>query len=213
MKQIKKAVEYIQSVYDEQPKVGIVLGSGLGSFTKEIKIEKEIAYADIPHFPESTVEGHSGKLILGELSGKKVVAMSGRFHYYEGYSAEEIVFPIRAIGCSQIAPAGFPGATTETRTPHRRVLCYTCWVLPPSIRPDGGCSSKVEHRTVAPDAAGSSPVIHPNLRSLALPLGASYGWQAWKVVRRSAKPERNEGARLPPEGGSYGHARTCSFRL
>ncbi len=97
MLKINEAVEFIKNIYSQQPAVGIVLGSGLGSFTKEIKIEKEIAYGDIPHFPVSTVEGHSGKLIFGELSGKKVVAMAGRFHYYEGYTSEQIVFPIRVL--------------------------------------------------------------------------------------------------------------------
>ncbi|MBS1742919.1 MAG: purine-nucleoside phosphorylase [Bacteroidetes bacterium] len=94
---INEAVAFIQSKYSETPVVGIVLGSGLGSFTSEIKIEQEIHYSEIPHFPVSTVEGHSGKLILGELSGKKVVAMAGRFHYYEGYAAQDIVFPIRVM--------------------------------------------------------------------------------------------------------------------
>ncbi len=94
---INDAVAYIQSIYPAVPVVGIVLGSGLGSFTKEIKVEKEIAYSDIPHFPVSTVEGHSGKLILGELSGKKVIAMAGRFHFYEGYAAQDVVFPIRVM--------------------------------------------------------------------------------------------------------------------
>jgi purine-nucleoside phosphorylase len=94
---IKDSVNYIQNRYDTKPSIGIVLGSGLGSFTAEMKIEMEIAYNDIPHFPVSTVEGHHGKLIFGELSGKKVVAMAGRFHYYEGYTPEEVVFPIRVM--------------------------------------------------------------------------------------------------------------------
>ena len=97
MEKINEATGFIKKIYSRQPSVGIVLGSGLGSFIKEIKIEKEIAYGDIPHFPVSTVEGHSGKLIFGELGGKKVVAMAGRFHYYEGYSSEQIVFPIRVM--------------------------------------------------------------------------------------------------------------------
>lgn len=97
IEKINEAAGFIRNIYNQKPTVGIVLGSGLGSFTKEIKIEKEIAYRDIPHFPVSTVEGHSGKLIFGELSGKKVVAMAGRFHYYEGYTAEQIVFPIRVL--------------------------------------------------------------------------------------------------------------------
>ena len=97
LKKIIAAVNFIQSKYDIKPGVGIVLGSGLGSFTEEINIEFEISYGDIPHFPLSTVEGHSGKLIFGQLSGKKVVAMAGRFHYYEGYTTPEVVFPIRVL--------------------------------------------------------------------------------------------------------------------
>lgn len=94
---IEEAVIYIQNIYNATPSVGIVLGSGLGSFTAEMTIEKEIPYSEIPHFAVSTVEGHSGKLIFGEMGGKKVVAMAGRFHFYEGYSTDEIIFPIRVM--------------------------------------------------------------------------------------------------------------------
>lgn len=97
MTKINEAVAFIRNLYGQQPSVGIVLGSGLGNFTNEIAIEKEIAYGDIPHFPVSTVEGHKGKLIFGTVAGKKVVAMAGRFHFYEGYTAEETVFPIRVM--------------------------------------------------------------------------------------------------------------------
>lgn len=97
LKEINEAVHFIRTKYKETPSVGIVLGSGLGSFTDEIQKEFEIGYADIPNFPVSTVEGHSGKLIFGNLSGKKVVAMAGRFHYYEGYTTPEVVFPIRVL--------------------------------------------------------------------------------------------------------------------
>lgn len=94
---INEAVAYIRSRYNTQPMAGIVLGSGLGSFTAEMTIEAEIAYSDIPHFPVSTVEGHEGKLIFGELGGKKVVAMMGRFHCYEGYTPQEVIFPVRVM--------------------------------------------------------------------------------------------------------------------
>lgn len=97
MSKIREAVRFIQGKYANQPKAGIVLGSGLGSFTAEIEVEVEIPYADIPNFPVATVEGHSGKLIFGKLGGTSVVAMAGRFHYYEGYSAQEVVFPIRVM--------------------------------------------------------------------------------------------------------------------
>ena len=97
MDQVKEAVDFVQKIYPHPPHVGIVLGSGLGNFTDEIKIEKEIAYSDIPHFPVSTVEGHKGKLIFGSIEGKKVVCMAGRFHFYEGYQAAQVVFPIRVM--------------------------------------------------------------------------------------------------------------------
>jgi len=119
MKKINETVKYIQSIYSERPTVGIVLGSGLGSFTNEIKIEKEIAYEDIPNFPVSTVKGHSGKLIFGELSGKKVVAMAGRFHYYEGYNTDDIILPIRVfkyLGIETLLLSNAAGATNETFT-------------------------------------------------------------------------------------------------
>jgi purine-nucleoside phosphorylase len=111
---IKEATAYIRHIIDVKPQVGIVLGSGLGSFTKELQIEKEIPYADIPHFPVSTVEGHSGKLIFAELSGKKVVVMAGRFHFYEGYTPEEVVFPIRVLkmlGIEQLMLSNAAGGT------------------------------------------------------------------------------------------------------
>ena len=97
MKELKETVKFLQKEYKEVPQVGIVLGSGLGKFVEEIEIEKEVAYADIPHFPLSTVEGHKGKLIFGRLGGKTIVAMAGRFHFYEGYDASEVVYPIRVM--------------------------------------------------------------------------------------------------------------------
>jgi len=79
------------------PEAGIILGTGLGGLAEEISIRYSIPYNDIPNFPVSTVEGHSGRLIFGELGGKPVVAMQGRFHYYEGYSMQEITFPVRVM--------------------------------------------------------------------------------------------------------------------
>lgn len=97
LEKIKAATEFIQSKGANSPYVGIVLGTGLGNLATKIEAEVEINYEEIPHFPVSTVESHSGKLIYGNLNGKKVIAMQGRFHYYEGYSAEEITFPIRVM--------------------------------------------------------------------------------------------------------------------
>ena len=97
MKPFNEAVKYLQKKISAQPEVGIVLGSGLGSFVEEVRVEAAIDYADIPHFPVSTVEGHKSQLIFGQLSGRKVVVMAGRFHYYEGYNMEDIVFPVRVM--------------------------------------------------------------------------------------------------------------------
>ncbi|HEV7783118.1 MAG TPA: purine-nucleoside phosphorylase [Chitinophagaceae bacterium] len=97
LREFNETVKFLKKEYKETPTIGIVLGSGLGNFINEIAIEKEVAYEDIPHFPVSTVEGHKGKLIFGKLGGKTVVAMAGRFHFYEGYPAQDVVFPIRVM--------------------------------------------------------------------------------------------------------------------
>ena len=97
LEEIREAVDFIRSKHTCKPLVGIVLGSGLGSFANDIEVKYKIAYSDIPHFPVSTIEGHSGQLIFGILGGKEVVAMAGRFHYYEGYSPQQVVFPIRVF--------------------------------------------------------------------------------------------------------------------
>lgn len=97
LKKIDETLEVIRkSTQDEYP-VGIILGTGLGGLVKEISIEHEIDYAELPHFPLSTVESHRGKLIFGTINGKKVVAMQGRFHYYEGYTMQQIVYPVRVM--------------------------------------------------------------------------------------------------------------------
>ena len=97
IEQINEAVGYIRSVHPLEPEVGVILGSGLGNFSKEIAVEKEIPYSEIPHFPVSTVQGHQGRLVFGTLEGKRIVAMAGRFHYYEGYDAGQVVFPVRVL--------------------------------------------------------------------------------------------------------------------
>jgi purine-nucleoside phosphorylase len=95
--QLQQTIDYLKSNGITTPEIGIVLGTGLGKLVDEIAIEKEIAYADIPNFPQATVEFHSGKLIYGSLSGKKVVVMSGRFHVYEGYNLWEVTYGIRTM--------------------------------------------------------------------------------------------------------------------
>lgn len=95
--QLQETTDFLKSNGITNPQIGIVLGTGLGKLVDEITIEKEIAYADIPNFPQATVEFHSGKLIYGTLSGKKVIVMSGRFHVYEGYNLWEVTYGIRTM--------------------------------------------------------------------------------------------------------------------
>ncbi len=94
---IKEAVDFIESKIRSTPLVGIILGSGLGDLGEHIKAETIIPYKDIPQFPVSTVNGHKGRLLFGKLNGVNVVAMQGRFHYYEGYSMKEVTFPVRVL--------------------------------------------------------------------------------------------------------------------
>ncbi|WP_020532804.1 purine-nucleoside phosphorylase [Flexithrix dorotheae] len=95
--QIQEASNFLKSKCDLVPEVGIILGTGLGALVNDIEIQEIIPYEKIPHFPVSTVETHSGKLIFGKLSGKPVVVMQGRFHYYEGYNMKEVTFPVRVM--------------------------------------------------------------------------------------------------------------------
>lgn len=94
---VQQTVKFIKEQIDSSPKVGIVLGSGLGNLGNHIEIQKTISYHDIPNFPVSTVKGHKGRLIFGKLGGKDIVAMQGRFHYYEGWTMQEVTFPIRVL--------------------------------------------------------------------------------------------------------------------
>lgn len=95
--QFKESVAFIENRTQVKPTIGIILGTGLGGLVKEIEIIDEIPYAEIPHFPISTVESHSGKLIFGKIGGKQVVAMQGRFHYYEGYDMKQVTYPVRVM--------------------------------------------------------------------------------------------------------------------
>jgi purine-nucleoside phosphorylase len=98
MQQILEATKFLaQQIGDWKPDFGIVLGTGLGALVQELDIAYSFSYADIPHFPVSTVESHSGKLLFGQLAGRRVVVMQGRFHYYEGYTMEQVVFPVRVM--------------------------------------------------------------------------------------------------------------------
>jgi purine-nucleoside phosphorylase len=95
--QVQETVSYIKEKTHFTPEYGVILGSGLGSFTEDIQIEYILPYAIIPNFPVSTVQGHAGALVFGTIGTKKVVAMQGRFHFYEGYSMKEVTFPVRVM--------------------------------------------------------------------------------------------------------------------
>ena len=97
LEKIKETANYLKDQMKTNPKTAIILGTGLGSLVNEIEDKYEIEYTQIPNFPLSTVEGHSGKLIFGKLGGKDILAMQGRFHYYEGYDMKEVTFPIRVM--------------------------------------------------------------------------------------------------------------------
>lgn len=118
--QTKEAVQYIQSNISAVPSTGLVLGSGLGVLADEIKNPVVLKYEDIPGFPVSTVEGHAGQLVFGELEGMQVAAMQGRFHYYEGYSLQEVTFPIRvmnALGVKRLLVTNAAGGVNHDFEP------------------------------------------------------------------------------------------------
>ena len=114
--QIQEAISFIQQATSFQPEYGIILGTGLAPLADEIEAVHEISYQDIPHFPESTVKGHKSKMIFGRLAGKNVVAMAGRFHYYEGYSMQQVTFPVRVLkflGIKRLFISNVSGSTNE----------------------------------------------------------------------------------------------------
>ena len=118
MKNLKEAVLYIQErIAGFVPESGIILGTGLGALINDVTIDCSIDYKDIPHFPVSTVEFHSGKLHFGTLEGKRVVVMQGRLHFYEGYSMQEVVFPVRVLkrlGIEKLFVSNAAGGISES---------------------------------------------------------------------------------------------------
>jgi purine-nucleoside phosphorylase len=145
-KHIQEAVKAIRAIDKTKPKVAVVLGTGLGGLTKSIKVKSVINYADIPHFPVSTVDSHASELIIGTIGDKPVVALSGRFHYYEGYSMQEVTFPIRVVKAL--------GAKTL-------VVSNACGGLNPQFR--AGDIMLIEDHI---NFMGDSPLIGPNDDSL-----------------------------------------------
>lgn len=125
MKLLQEAVDFIQQKAKVEPKIGLILGSGLGMLADEIQNPVTIAYDQIPHFPVSTVEGHAGELVIGELEGQKVITMRGRFHLYEGHALESVTFPIRvmkAIGVETILVTNAAGGVNTSYKPGNLML-------------------------------------------------------------------------------------------
>ena len=118
--QINETAQVIQQQIPDTPEIGIILGTGLGALAKEIDTTATISYEELPHFPISTVETHAGRLILGKLGNKQVIAMQGRFHYYEGYSMQQITFPVRvmkALGCHTLLVSNACGGMNPLFSP------------------------------------------------------------------------------------------------
>ena len=117
---IKVAADYILEKSNYKPELALILGSGLGAIADTIEDAEYYNYSEIPGFPVSTVEGHAGRLVIGKLEGKVVVAMQGRFHYYEGYNMQEVTFPVRVmklIGCEKLIVTNAAGAVNANYTP------------------------------------------------------------------------------------------------
>lgn len=117
---IQESAEWIKKKINKQPIIGLILGSGLGDLADEIDHPVHLSYEDIPHFPSSTVAGHKGQLVVGTLEGQPVMAMQGRFHFYEGYSMQEITFPVRVmkeLGCESLIVTNACGGMNENFQP------------------------------------------------------------------------------------------------
>lgn len=118
--QIKEASAYIQGKLTKMPEIGLILGSGLGDMANELENQVKIPYESIPHFPVSTVEGHMGNLIIGTFYGKSVIALQGRFHYYEGYTMQQVTFPVRVmqeLGVTALILTNAAGGINESFKP------------------------------------------------------------------------------------------------
>ncbi len=166
----KEAAAYIQSKCDVVPQIGLILGSGLGALAGEITEATVIPYSKIPHFPPSTVAGHAGELVLGNLAGKRVVAMNGRFHYYEGHSMQQLALPVwmmRTLGASVLIATNAAGGVNR------------------SFRP-GDLMIIVDHINMMYD----NPLIGPNDDELGVrfpSMALAYPWELAEAAERAAE--------------------------
>lgn len=165
----KQALDYIQQKTALKPEYLIILGTGLGRLAEQIDVEAIISYSDIPHFPTSTVESHAGRLLFGKLGGKNVVAMQGRFHYYEGYTMQQIVFPVRVLKSN--------GAQTL-------LVSNACGGLNPNFR-RGDIMCIVDHINLL----GDNPLMGPNDEELGVrfpDMSEPYSYSLIKLAEKVA---------------------------
>lgn len=126
---IKEACDFIKSKINNTPEIGLILGSGLGSLADEVENRVEVKYSDIPHFPVSTVVGHAGQFVYGNLEGKKVIMMQGRFHFYEGYDMQTVTFPVRVLkmlGVEKLIVTNAAGGVNTSFKPGDLMLITDC---------------------------------------------------------------------------------------
>ncbi len=193
----KEAAAYIQSRCSISPQVGLILGSGLGDLADEIERPTVIPYREIPHFPVSTVAGHAGELVIGELEGKRVIAMKGRFHFYEGYSMQQLAFPVRVmrtLGASVLIATNAAGGINRSFSP-------------------GDLMIIVDHINLLWD----NPLIGPNDDELGVrfpAMRAAYPWDMVEVALRAAKKagvEVKRGVYVATQGPNYATAAEGEF--
>lgn len=172
MQKVREAADFIREITDFQPEVALILGSGLGTLADEIEDPKVIEYTTIPHFPVSTVAGHAGRLVMGMLEGKRVAAMQGRFHYYEGYSTQEVTFPVyclQALGCKAlVATNACGGLNPSFKAGDLMLITDHINILPnPLVGPN--------HEALGPRFPDMSRAYCPEFRALALEVGEQLG--------------------------------------
>ena len=173
---INEAAQFIRGKTKVLPQIGIILGTGLGSLADAINVDAKIPYEEIPHFPVSTVESHSGRLILGELSGQSVVAMQGRFHYYEGYDLKQVTFPVRVMKAL--------GASTL-------VVSNACGGMNPHFN-----SGDVVVITDHINLQGSNPLFGPNDESLGPRFPDMYNCYDPELITLAENVALNQGLKL-----------------
>lgn len=169
---IRETRDFIREITDFKPEIGLILGSGLGTLAEDIEDAVVIEYAAIPHFPVSTAPGHAGRLVLGMLEGKKVAAMQGRFHFYEGYCMQQVTFPLyvfKALGCKALLVTNACGGLNPKFKPgDLMVITDHINILPnPLIGPN--------YEELGPRFPDMSQAYNPEYRQLALKVGRELG--------------------------------------